>query len=106
MILAAEEHGAIVVAMVCDMGLLLAWNGFRVQLSKSVFAGSSNRGLWTSLDIEMDTPWFPHPGDDSRVVYCFADVPHLVKGRGEAHLHLFYLQSRAITCQMNRSASV
>ena len=35
MILAAEEHGALVVSIVCDMGLFLPWPaGFTVLLSK------------------------------------------------------------------------
>ena len=49
-----------VVAIVCDMG-------------------SQNLGLWRELNINISKSFFQHPNDESKLVFAFADVPHLLK---------------------------
>lgn len=39
---------------------------------------SENRGLWNTLGVSMDHPYFTHPCTGQQVA-CFADVPHLLK---------------------------
>lgn len=57
---AVEGVGFRVVAMVCDLG-------------------GSNRGLLKQLNISVTKPWFVNPANPSKLVYVFADVPHLLK---------------------------
>lgn len=41
--------------------------------------GGANRGLWKSLGITEEAPFFFHPINMNEKIYTFADVPHLVK---------------------------
>lgn len=41
--------------------------------------GPDNQTLWKSMGISPQTPYFKHPSEDEKVVYVFADVPHLLK---------------------------
>lgn len=41
--------------------------------------GGGNRGLWKSLGITEEAPFFFHPTNVNDKIYAFADVPHLVK---------------------------
>ncbi|XP_029345847.1 uncharacterized protein LOC115034159 [Acyrthosiphon pisum] len=41
-------------------------------------SGSTNVGLWKSLDISIDNTSFEHPKTNARI-HVFADVPHLLK---------------------------
>lgn len=59
-IVAVEEAGFHVVAMVCDLG-------------------GSNRELLEKLKISVTKPWFVNPANSNKLVYVFADVPHLLK---------------------------
>lgn len=59
-IIAVEAAGFRVVAMVCDLG-------------------GGNRGLLSDLGVTWTKPWFKNPADPSKLVYAFADVPHLIK---------------------------
>ena len=38
-----------------------------------------NRGLLSQLGATESAPYFSNPADNSRKVWCFADVPHLLK---------------------------
>lgn len=52
--------------------------GFEV-LSITSDLGGENRGLWKELGITDDNNSFLHPYDESRRIFVFADVPHLLK---------------------------
>lgn len=41
-------------------------------------SGSTNVGLWKSLDISINHTSFEHPKINARI-HVFADVPHLLK---------------------------
>ena len=60
-----EEAGAEVIAEVNDMA-------------------PDNVGLWKSKGVTPERPWFVHPLDPTRKVFCLADPPHLVKLSREA----------------------
>ena len=60
-----EEAGARVIAEVNDMA-------------------PDNVGLWKSMGVTPERPWFVHPLDPSRKVFCLADPPHLIKLSREA----------------------
>lgn len=55
-----ESCGFHVAATVCDLG-------------------GSNQGLLRELNITVQTPFFINPSNDSKKIYMFADVPHLMK---------------------------
>lgn len=41
--------------------------------------GPENQQLWRSMSISPQTPFFNHPSDDSKKIFVFADIPHLIK---------------------------
>jgi hypothetical protein len=55
-----ENIGHNVVACVCDMA-------------------GGNRGLFSNLGVTESNPCFANPADERRAVWCFADVPHVLK---------------------------
>ena len=68
-----EEAGAEVIAEVNDMA-------------------PDNVGLWKSMGVTPERPYFVHPLDPNRKVFCLADPPHLIKLSREAiqqHMHHF-----------------
>ena len=62
----AEKAGAEVVTTVSDMA-------------------TDNQGLFKELGVTMKKPWYTHPNDPSRTIFCFADPPHCLKN-GRNHL--------------------
>ena len=57
---AVESAGYEILALVSDMGAM-------------------NRKLWSELGVSSDAPALAHPMDSNRKIFCFADVPHLLK---------------------------
>ena len=57
---AVEQQGYHVVSVVSDQG-------------------GSNRGLYTKMGISAESPWMNNPVDETRRIYFFHDVPHLLK---------------------------
>ena len=41
--------------------------------------GPGNMALWNDLGINMQNTCFNHPSDESKQIFVFADVPHLLK---------------------------
>lgn len=41
--------------------------------------GPKNQGLHAQLQITPEKPYFEHPSNSEAKVYCFEDVPHLLK---------------------------
>jgi hypothetical protein len=41
--------------------------------------GSTNIKLWNELGIDINTNTFKHPSDENKVIFVFADIPHLLK---------------------------
>ena len=64
--LRAESAGAEVVSTVSDMA-------------------TDNQGLWKELGVTPTQPWYTHPADPTRKIFCFADPPHCLKN-GRNHL--------------------
>ena len=56
----AERAGAVVISTVSDMA-------------------SENTKLWSEMGVTYQEPWFTHPDDSSRLVFCLADPPHGIK---------------------------
>lgn len=52
--------------------------GYKVVATVSDMGGS-NRGLWSSLGIDINNVSIAHPKDSESNIYFFADAPHLLK---------------------------
>ena len=60
LIIAVENAGPMVLSSTCDQG-------------------GSNIGLFTTLGVTPQTPWYPNPNDPSRMIYMGFDWVHVFK---------------------------
>ncbi|KAJ8889486.1 hypothetical protein PR048_008985 [Dryococelus australis] len=44
--------------------------------------GGGNRAIWKQLGINTEKTYFPNPNDQTKNIFVFADVPHLLKLKG------------------------
>jgi len=65
-------------ALLKDVICQIEYVGYQVVACVCDMAGG-NRGLLTSLGVCETSPSFKNPYDESRQVWCFADIPHILK---------------------------